>query len=127
MSVSWRIDQTILTSQLRHDLGAEQLQRAHGVPGRDVAEGEDAKQVIDPGGLYQLRELVGDAARRAGEERMGGLRRVGFGVVHRRAPELAREVMHVRVPSAVRLLAEAHRLGPVLRDYQVLGLGEERL
>ena len=42
-----------------------------------------------------------------------------------RAPQLAREVVDVRVPGAMRFLPEPPGFGPVLGDHQMLRLGEE--
>src|SRR5882672_5506505 len=60
--------------ELGHDLAPEQLQGAHGVLRREVAEGEDAEKIVRSSFLENLAYLLERGARRA---RCGGRGRSG--------------------------------------------------
>src|SRR6267378_1789143 len=84
--------------ELGHDLATEQLERAHGVLWRQVAEGEDAEKIVRSGFLENLAYLLEGGARRAGDERVHRFRGMRLRVVHIRAAELAGQMVDVARP-----------------------------
>src|SRR6266850_611387 len=81
--------------ELGHDLATEQLQGAHGVLRRQVAEGKDAEKIVRSGFLENLAYLLGGGARRSRDERVHRFRGVRLRVVHIRAAELAGQMVDV--------------------------------
>src|SRR3989442_5467634 len=78
-----------------HDLAPEQLQGAHGVLRREVAEGKDAEKIVRSSFLENLAYLLEGGAWRAGDKRVHCVRGVGLRVVYVRAAELAGQMMDV--------------------------------
>src|SRR6266480_384104 len=78
-----------------HDLAPEQLQGAHGVFRREVAEGKDAEKIVRSSSLENLAYLLEGAARRSRDERVHRFRGVRLRVVHIRAAELAGQMVNV--------------------------------
>src|SRR6267378_1749049 len=108
-----------------HDLAAEQLQRAHGVFRRQVAEGEDAEKIVRSSFPENLAYLVERGARRTRDERVHRFRGIRLGVVHIRAAELAGQMVDVARPLAVRFEPKPFRFGLGLGDDHVQRPGEE--
>src|SRR6267378_149283 len=108
-----------------HDLATEQLERAHGVLRREVAEGEDAEKIVRSGFPENLAYLVERGARRTRDERVHRFRGIRLGVVHIRAAELAGQMVDVARPLAVRFEPKPFRFGLGLGDDHVQRPGEE--
>src|SRR2546425_12375376 len=108
-----------------HDLAPEQLQGAHGVFRRQVAEGEDAEKIVRSSFLENPAYLVERRARRSRDERVHRLRGIRLGVVHIRAAELAGQMMDVARPPAVRLEPKLFRFSIRFGNDHVQRPGEE--
>src|SRR2546426_1529489 len=111
--------------ELGHDLAPEQLQGAHGVLRREVAEGEDAEKIVRSSFLENLAYLVERGARRSRDERVHRFRGIRLRVVHIRAAELAGQMVDVARPLAVRLEPQPFRFGVRFGDDHVQRPGEE--
>src|SRR6266851_3454613 len=112
-------------SELGHDLAPEQLQGAHGVLRRQIAEGEDAEKIVRSGFPENLAYLVERAARRSRDERVHRFRGIRLRVVHIRAAELAGQMVDVARPLAVRLEPQPFSFGVRFGDDHVQRPGEE--
>src|SRR2546426_12832950 len=95
--------------ELWHDLAPEQLQGAHGVLRRQIAEGEDAEKIVRSSFPENLAYLVERGARRTRDERVHRFRGMRLRVVHIRAAELAGQMVDVARPLGVRLAPRAFR------------------
>src|SRR5438132_333366 len=97
--------------ELWHDLAPEQLQGAHGVLRREVAEGEDAEKIVRSSFLENLAYLVERGARRSRDERVHRFRGIRLRVVHIRGPSLRVRwwmwLDHLRCASSPSLSASA--------------------
>src|SRR2546426_1110757 len=111
--------------ELWHDLAPEQLQGAHGVLRREVAEGEDAEKIVRSSFLENLAYLVERGARRSRDERVHRFRGIRLRVVHIRAAELAGQMVDVARPLAVRLEPQPFRFSVRFGDDHVQRPGEE--
>src|SRR5438093_11379137 len=111
--------------ELWHDLAPEQLQGAHGVLRREVAEREDTEKIVRSSFLENLAYLVERGARRSRDERVHRFGGIRLRVVHVRAAELAGQMMDVARPLAVRLEPQPFRFGVRFGDDHVQRPGEE--
>src|SRR5216684_238110 len=111
--------------ELGHDRAAEQLQGAHGVFRRQVAEGEDAEKIVRSSFPENLAYLVERGARRSRDERVHRFRGIRLRVVHIRAAELAGQMVDVARPLAVRLEPQPFRFGVRFGDDHVERSREE--
>src|SRR3989442_12632280 len=78
-----------------HDLAPEQLQGAHGVLRRQIAEREDAEKIVRSSFLENLAYLFERGGRRSRDERVHRLRGIRIHVVHIRAAQPARQMEDV--------------------------------
>src|SRR5438445_1921308 len=108
-----------------HDLAPEQLQGAHGVLRREVAEGEDAQKVVRSSFLENLAYLVERGARRSRDERVHRFGGIRLRVVHVRAAELAGQMVDVARPLAVRFEPKPFRFSIRFGNDHVQRPGEE--
>src|SRR5467141_304015 len=108
-----------------HDLAPEQLQGAHGVLRREVAEGEDAEKIVRSSFLENLAYLLERGARRSRDERVDRFRGIRLGVVHIRAAELAGQMVDVARPFTVRLAPQPFSFSVRFGDDHVQRSGEE--
>src|SRR5947208_16614213 len=72
-----------------HDVAPEQLQGAHGVLRRQIAEGEDAEKIVRSRFLENLAYLFERGGRRSGDERVHRLSAMRLRAVHIRAAGVA--------------------------------------
>src|SRR2546428_7252995 len=108
-----------------HDRAPEQLQGAHGVLRRQIAEREDAEKIVRSSFLENLAYLVERGARRSRDERVHRFRGIRLRVVHIRAAELAGQMVDVARPLAVRLEPQPFRFSVRFGDDHVQRPGEE--